>query len=141
MIRRGTYLVSREESDRRKYDRTQYYSTQEPTTIVERVNENNTDEQQQSSSGFKWLSNSTLLSIMFAIITSVGGFVFKLYERTNTLEYRQASIIEKMAEIKKFDEDNQNSIKEVEKTQLKINEHISSIEQTMMELYRSSQKR
>jgi hypothetical protein len=139
MIRRNNeYTINREEADRRQAEHRRYiYDYQEPITI-ERVQD--TSESSSNNKGFKLLSSSTMIGICFSIITGVGGFVLKLYDKTNDLEYKYTTMVEKMDDNKKVFADLNNLMKELEKSLTKTNEHMSSMEQTIMELYRSQDR-
>lgn len=93
------------------------------------------------SSSFKLFSSGTALSICFSVLTAVSGFVFGLYKQVTALEYKQQTIFERMDDTKQEFIDLKLSIKEAEGNRLKLAEHISSIEETIMELYRNQQKK
>lgn len=118
-----------------------WYNTErrhpEETEVIERVVEVSPPAPVvQESSSFKLFSNGALISICFSIITAISGFVFNLYEKVTTLEYKQQTIFEKIDENKVVIADLRNSIKESDAGKQKLNEHMSSIEETIMELYR-----
>lgn len=88
-----------------------------------------------------WMqANASLLSICLVIISSGGGFIFDLYNRVKDLEYKQSTIFEKIAENKQLAEEIKLLIKDGDKTRKQIEEQINSLEDTIMQMYRSSNK-
>lgn len=125
-----------------QYDDRRHFDDYQPQ-IVDRVVEVQSSAPTlavSESSGFKLWSNGTLISICFSIITAIGGFVFKLYNNVTTLEYKQQTIFEKLEEQKQAINELKLMIKESDNDRKKIDDHISSIEETMMELYRRKSK-
>jgi predicted DNA-binding ArsR family transcriptional regulator len=109
------------------------------STIVERVEhvvEVPVQKPQESAPSSKFFSNGTWISICFSVLVTVSGFVFNLYKDVTSLTYKQQTIFEKIDEIKVSINDLKTSIKDVDTTRNKMEEHISSIEETVMELYR-----
>jgi hypothetical protein len=94
----------------------------------------------QAGSGFKLFSSGTALSVCFSILTAVSGFVFGLYKQVTALEYKQETIFEKIDDSKQSITDIKLLIKESETNRQKLLEHISGIEETIMELYRNQKK-
>lgn len=87
-------------------------------------------------SGIKWLSPGVMIPILFSILTTISGFVFSLYNKVQTLEYKQATIFEKMDENKQTIADIKTQFKEQDSARQKLSEHISSVEETVMEMFR-----
>jgi hypothetical protein len=136
MIRRNSNGYGRD-SRWDDYDRRQYARYDDDNTVTERIIEVQTPaSSSQVSAGSKFLSNGALISICFSVIATVCGFVFKLYDNVNTLDYKQQTIFEKLDEQKQSVLELKIQIKEAELGKQKLNEHISSIEETIMELYR-----
>lgn len=104
--------------------------------VIERVVEIPAPEPKQS----KFFTPSLMVPIAFTVTTALGGFIFDLYKNVTSLEYKQNTIFEKLSEMKQMDTDIKASIKSVEEARSKTDEHISSIEQTMMEMYRSKKQ-
>ena len=81
-------------------------------------------------------TNSTILGIVMLIITSIGGFVFDLYNKVKDLEYKQTTIFEKLTENKALGEEIKLMVKESDKNKKEVEQQINSLEDTIMQLYR-----
>lgn len=136
MIRNEWDGIDRRTNDRRRtvrYEERRMHDDDMDTSIVERERVIEVQSQQPESHSPKWLSSSLMIPIIFSLITTVSGFVFNLYNRVTALEYKQSTIIEKVDELK-------NKTKEDEVSKQKINEHLDSVEETVMEIFRQKKQ-
>jgi len=102
------------------------------------------------SSGPKWLSPNITMPIIFAVVSTISGFVFNLYDKVTALEFKQISTTEKFEEVKhqrdemqgqykELDTKLQTKFKEYDTNRQKMDDHINSVEETVLELYRRKQ--
>lgn len=134
MYSKDTFMIRRTEEwdgiDRRRYDRNRFDDYDRPdTTIIERVE----SEQKPYQQKVQWIS---IIPIVLTIVGTGGTFIFNLYDKVAELNYKQATVFEKLTENKKEFEELKLLLKESEKSKEKIVDQISSMEQTIMEIYR-----
>lgn len=96
---------------------------------------------EQTPSSPKWLSPGITMPIIFSVITAIGGFIFNLYDKITALEYKETTIFEKITDIKTVDTELRTLIKDQEKVNQRMADHISSVEETVMELYRQKKQK
>jgi hypothetical protein len=78
----------------------------------------------------------SILATVISILATVITFGASLYNRVSNLEVKQNTAVEKIEEVKRDMTDIKNVLKEQDKSQKSLDGHISSIEETMMQLYR-----
>jgi hypothetical protein len=86
--------------------------------------------------GLKIFSPGVTIPILFSVLTTIAGFVFTLYNKVQALEYKQQTIFEKIDENKVTIAEIKAQFKEQDSSKQKLSEHISSVEETVMELFR-----
>lgn len=89
-----------------------------------------------TNTGIKWLSPGVTIPILFSVLTTISGFVFTLYNKVQALEYKQTTIFEKLDENKQTIVEIKSQFKDQDAARQKLSEHISSVEETVMELFR-----
>ena len=99
-------------------------------TTIDKVNQSSNSSQGMT----KFFSNGTVISILFSIIVTSGSFIFDLYNRIRDLEYKHTNILERLVDISKQNEDLKKQIKE-------FDAHINSVEESVMQIYRSTTKK
>jgi len=126
-------------SDRRRANR--YDELDSPVIERERIIEvAQSQSQSPQSSQPKWLSPGITMPIIFSLLMSIGGFVFTLYNKVASLEYKQSTIFEKMDDLKQTDLELKGMFKDQEIVKQKLLDRISSIEETVMESLRHKQQ-
>lgn len=121
--------ISRDENDRRHWrddggiDRERIIEIQHPQPL--HVPSNN-----------KWMAPGVIIPIVLAILAPSGGFIFDLYNRVSAIDYKQTSLSEKITDNKTIVTDLKIQLKEIEQRDQKLEKHISSVEQSVMEMYR-----
>ena len=96
-------------------------------------------QQEPQKSSQSWMqANASLLGICMGMIASGGGFIFDLYDRIRDLEYKQTTTSEKIAENRQLAEEIKAMIKESDKNKKEVEQQINSLEDTIMQMYRSN---
>jgi hypothetical protein len=72
-------------------------------------------------------ANGTTVGILVTIIGAIISFVFSLYNKVNSLEYREQTVMEKIA-------DNKHALQEFKDQIKNTDSRISSLEDTVMQL-------
>ncbi len=95
--------------------------------------------QEPQKSSQSWMqANASLLGICMGMIASGGGFIFDLYDRIRDLEYKQTTTSEKIAENRQLAEEIKAMIKESDKNKKEVEQQINSLEDTIMQMFRSN---
>jgi hypothetical protein len=89
----------------------------------------------------KWFNDVNWVALLYPVIGVIFGWVFHVNERVTALEYKQLTLIERHAEHIKTDDEFKNLINQLDKKVDGIQEHIRSVEETMMEMYRGMNTR
>lgn len=99
-----------------------------------------TNEPAKSSQNW-FQANSVILGLLFSIVASGVTFFFDLYNAVRDLEYKQGNTSEKIAENRQLAEEIKVMIKEADKNKKEVEQQINSLEDTIMQLYRSNNKK
>ncbi len=83
-------------------------------------------------------SNIGVIGICIGIISSGGTAVFDLYNKVKDLEYKQTTLFEKITENKHLAEEIKSMIKDGDKSRKQLEDQINSLEDTIMQMYRSN---
>jgi hypothetical protein len=86
------------------------------------------------------LTNGSVVSIVFALMSVAAGFIFNLYNNTRDIDFKQKALTEKIDDQKKSIDEINGVLKEIEKDKKAIDAHLYSIEETMIQLYHSKNK-
>ena len=85
----------------------------------------------------QWLSAGTLVPILYAIVSGAFLWTWHVNERVTALEYKQQTLFEKHGDHVKTDDEFKQIINQLDRKVDGIQEHIRSVEETMMQMYSS----